>query len=176
MAGITNPDDINPNSWYQLCTGTCDQSLFGSEVYAKSGSTGAAFCTETNTTSENQRWQLLKLNASAWTIRSQKAGADVYLGAAYDPNEETEGNTTAVMLRGDVADASVYWNIGPWGDTTWYFTNLANGTNHLVKKPNSLMAMTPNISAPAAPGQKWHVKKIVAINDKDYSSVNVSIM
>jgi hypothetical protein len=88
-------------------------------------------------------------------------------------DEKTEGNTVAGMLRGDVADASVFWNIGSWSDETWYFTNLANGTNHLIKKPNGLTVMTPDISAPAAPGQRWYLKKITAINDKDYSSVNV---
>ena len=46
----------------------------------------------------------------------------------------------------------------------------------LQKKPNAIMAMNPNISGPAAPGQKWHMKEITAINDRDYSSVNVSIM
>jgi hypothetical protein len=174
MAEINNIDDIDSNQWYQICTGTCGQSLFGSEVYANSASTGAAFCQVTNTSSENQRWQLLKLNSTAWTVRGQKAGSNVYLGAAFSSKEETEGNTVATMLRGDVADASVYWNLTPWGDEHWYFTNMANGTDHLIKKPNSLMAMTPNISRPAADGQKWHIKPIMAINDNDFSSVNVS--
>jgi hypothetical protein len=174
MDGITNIDDIDSNQWYQICTGTCGQSLFGSEVYANSASTGAAFCQVTNTSSENQRWQLLKLNSTAWTIRAQKAGANVYLGAAFSSKEETEGNTVTTMLRGDVADASVYWIPTPWGDGPWYFTNSANGTDHLLKKPNSLMAMTPNISSPAGPGQRWHIKPITAINDSAFSGVNVS--
>jgi hypothetical protein len=173
---ITRIDDIDSNQWYQLCTGECGQSLFGTEVYTKSASIGASFCQITDYSSENQRWQLLKLNSTAWTIRGQKAGADVYLGTSFSPKEETERNTTVSMLRGDVADASVYWNLTPWGDKTWYFTNLANGTFQMVKKPNSLMAMTPNIAAPAAPGQKWVIRKITAINDKEFSSVNVSSM
>lgn len=170
---MTSPD-IDSNMWYQLFIGTGTQSLVGTSPYSGSGSRGATFINSTDNTSGTQQWQIFQINSTTWTLRNQEGGPNAWLGTAFSNTEDTEGKTRPCMERGDVADASVYWTISPWGDGTWYFSNAANGTNyHMKKKDNGLMVMSPNITAPQN-GQRWKFKKITAINNDNYSSVNVS--
>ncbi|KAF1938082.1 hypothetical protein EJ02DRAFT_474625 [Clathrospora elynae] len=166
---------IDPNQWYSLYIGTGTQNLVGTTLFQADRSVGTVYIAGEDTSKRNQRWQIFKLNSTAWILRSQAGGPNAYLGTFYAEPEVTEGKTVPRIVRGDIADASVFWTIGSWGDTTWYFSNLANGTGYrlMLKPTGGYLAMSPNITAPQV-GQKWQFDTITAINDQRYSSVNVS--
>ncbi|KAG9189322.1 hypothetical protein G6011_06190 [Alternaria panax] len=166
--------DIDPNRWYSMYIGSHTQAMVGTVLYDGDGSRGAVFIKTRNDTETEQRWQLLKLSSTAWTLRSQGSGPNSYLSAIYSDDEQQEGKSSAYMARGDIADASAYWTITSWGDETWYLTNLANKTDyHLTLTPNAgHIVMSSNITAPQK-GQKWEFLEIAAIDDERYSSVNL---
>lgn len=133
------------------------------------GKTGAAVVfNPTNTTKPTQRWQVFQLNSTTWTLRCNESGPNAWLGAT-----GTADDSSPYLARGDVAGDDAFWTIAPWGDETWYLYNAANGSDsHLQKNGNGLMAMSPNITAPQG-GQRWSFDKIEAINDEQYSTINV---
>ncbi|CAO2651592.1 Nn.00g041620.m01.CDS01 [Neocucurbitaria sp. VM-36] len=170
---MTSLENLNSNTWYQVYIGTGTQSLVGTSPFSGSGSRGATFINYTDNSSANQRWQIFQLNSTAWTLRNQEGGPNAWLGTTLSDSENTEGATRSCMERGDVADASVYWTINPWGDGTWYFSNAANGTGyHLQKKDSGIMVMSPNVTAPQN-AQRWKFKKITTINNDNYSKINL---
>ncbi|OAL48309.1 hypothetical protein IQ07DRAFT_96181 [Pyrenochaeta sp. DS3sAY3a] len=93
---------------------------------------------------------------------------------ASDTDEATAGKTRPMIARGDIADASAYWSISPWGDGTWFMTNAANGTGYHLNREdgNGTLSIDPNITAPQN-GQRWGFKEITEINDSRFSTVNL---
>ena len=164
---------FDPNMWYQLTMGDTKQSYLGTVLFANSGTRGATYFNTTDTSSKSQQWQVFQLNSTTWVLRTAEAGPSAYMGTTFSSEETTQGKTRPTMLRGDVADASAFWTFESWGDGTYFLTNAANGTDyHLNRKENSLMAMSPNITAPQN-GQRWQFKEIDAIDDKKWSAVDV---
>jgi hypothetical protein len=93
-----------------------------------------------------------------------------------DPEEETIGRTVPIMANYTLSDASMFWQISPWGDGTFFFTNAANGTAwHLTRKGDGLMAMNSNITVPQN-GQRFQFKQLGSINNERYSTVTVCIL
>ena len=78
------------------------------------------------------------------------------------------------MRNVTLSDASMFWSITPWDDGTFYFTNAGNGTDwHLNVKPNSLLNMSSNITAPQE-GQSFSFDQQGAINQAGFSSVSIA--
>jgi hypothetical protein len=69
-------------------------------------------------------------------------------------NAEIADNTRPMMMRGDIANNSVYWSFNAWGDSTWFLTNAANDDQHLNRQGNGPLSMSSNITAPQN-GQRW---------------------
>lgn len=168
--------DLDSNMWYVVYVGGPEQSLFGTDPYASSYSRGAVYFDFTNENSSNNRWQVFRLNSTTWTLRCSIGGPNAWLMAS-DTDEATTGKTRPMIARGDIADASVYWSISPWGDGTWYMTNAANGTGYHLNREdgNGTLSIDANITAPQN-GQRWGFKEITEINDSRFSSVNVRIV
>ena len=99
------------------------------------------------------------------------------MGTSYSEQEDTPGKIVPWMIRGNVSDDSVYWQVGTWKDGTFFLSNKANTTDyHLTRKPNSLTAMTSNISeSDDLPGQHFSLQAISAIDDEKFSTVAVSV-
>jgi hypothetical protein len=161
--------NISPNSEN---TGQ-GQSMDGSVLYTKQG-TGSVFFTDTNTTAAEQLWQIFAFNSSYYVLRTQGSGPEGYMNTGLGSGGLTPGNTVPLMANYLISDDSMFWKISPWGDGTFFFTNAANGTAwNLAIKPNSLMVMTSNISAPQD-AQRFSFTQQGTIDDVRYSSVLVS--
>lgn len=147
--------NFNSEFWYQIYVDEDkDNSLWGTVLYDK-GLHGAVFMNATQTEKANNRWQLFSVNRTTYVLRSQVGGHNAFLAAGIWDEEETPGQTVPIMINGTIADDSIYWNISPWGDGTFFMTNGANGTAwHLKKKDNGLLCMDSNIIDPQ-PGQRW---------------------
>lgn len=165
--------------WHQIYIGNSDgggQSLAGTSLYNNS-LTGAVFFSETNTTSNaEQLWQLYPFNSTYYVLRSKSSGPLGYLTVKRAPEENTPGRTVPLMTNASLADDSMFWRIEPWGDGTFFFTNAANGSAwHLQLKPNSLMAMSSNITTPPRDGQRFSFKQLGQIQNANFSTVVVGI-
>ncbi|KAF2126043.1 hypothetical protein P153DRAFT_323007 [Dothidotthia symphoricarpi CBS 119687] len=169
--------EVDTNQWYYLyVNNNKDSAMLGSPLYSEDGTRGAVFFNATDTSADNMRWQIFPVSVNSsvvYTFRSKRGGSNAFIGTAFNSAEDTEGNTQPGMVRGDVADTSVYWTFGAWGDGTWWLSNAQNGTGyHMTRKPSTLMAMDPNITAPQN-GQRWGLSPIAKINDPAYSSINL---
>lgn len=161
--------DLDSNQWYHMYVTSGPAQAFVANSLSDESS--AVYFRPTNTTQPAQRWQVFRLNSTAWTLRCQAGGPNAWLGTFLTSDT---GETRPRLDRGDIADDSVYWNFGPWGDGTWYLWNYANATkNHLEKQGNGLLIMSPNITAPAS-GQRWAFEKIAPVDDQQYSTISVS--
>lgn len=166
--------DLDANQWYYICVGNSDaNALVGTNLFSNEGTSGAIFLNTTQTSLNTMRWQIYPINSTTYVIRCKEGGANAFVGTYFVADEEDEGHTRARMVRGDIADNTVFWQFSNWGDDTWWLTNAQNGSDwHLNLKDNGLLTMSNNISAPQN-GQRWSFGSIAKIDDKAYSSVAV---
>ena len=167
--------NLDPNQWYQVTvkSGT-GVSMGGSSLFDHG--LGTVYFIDTNTTLPTERWQFFPYNSTTYTIRCQDTGPDGYLGTAYSANETTPGQTRPEMMNYTLTDSSMYWQITPWGDGTFYLINLANGTAwHLEVNPDTLMAMNSNFTKPQD-GGSFSFTKLAPINNSAYSTINVDLL
>jgi hypothetical protein len=166
--------NFDTTKWYQIIqTGSTAQSMDGSYLY-NAGESGATFFKITETTDPEVQWQLFPYNSTTYVLRTKASGEFGYMTAAVSEAEITPGGTVPQMTNCSLADTSMFWHISPWGDGSFFFTNAANGSAwHLLVKPNSLMAMSSNISSPQD-GQRFSFNALTAINDTRFSTLDVS--
>jgi hypothetical protein len=172
---MTNPN-LDTSQWYHMYLNDNKKSSFiGTNLYTNSGTIGAVFFNNTvDLSAPRQRWQIYPINSTTFVLRSGEGGANAFLGTHFVANEETEGHTRPCMVRGDVADDSVFWHFGSWGDGMFWLENAQNGSAyHVERKANGIMAMSPNVTAPQNL-QRWGFEGIEKIDDEAWSSVNVS--
>jgi hypothetical protein len=159
---------LDSNQWYRFYTGSGAASFYG-DMPNNTVETGPVFISKTDTSVEGQRWQIFQLNSTAWIFRFQQGGADAYLGTRKD-------DSIPQTVRGRASDASAYWTIHPWGDDTWYLTNLRDGPEkRLTQMANSnLLEMDPATIANERQGQKWKFERIpIEIDNDKFSTVEV---
>lgn len=166
--------NFNSNQWYQLnVKAFTTLSMDGSTLYDHG--TGSVFFQNTNTTLPGQQWQIYAFSSSTYVLRTKESGHDGYLGVAVTYNGTTAGNTVPEMRNHTLSDNSMFWQITPWGDGTFFFTNSANGTAwHLDVLLSALMAMSSNITAPQD-GQRYSFTTLGAINDQAFSTVDTPL-
>ncbi len=164
--------NFDPNRWYQIILKVGDgQSLDGSVLFDHG--TGSVFLKNTDTTNAEEQWQIFPYNATYYVLRTKASGAQGYMAVAVNANETTLGETVPVMRNSTLSDNSMFWQIGPWGDGTFFFTNGANGSAwHLLVKSNDLMAMSSNITKPQDE-QSFLFNPLGKVNDAAFSSVIV---
>lgn len=172
--------NLDANAWYQVnVTKFSTLSLYGTPLY-KGGKTGAVFYQNTNTSVRGQNWQFFPYNSSVYLLRCDYGGPDAYLAAAAgkpdaDSSDVTTGNTIPIMANYSVADNSMFWRVAPWGDGTYYFYNLANGSYwRLNVLGTGLMAMDSNITS-AQSGEHYTFTSLRTIGDSRFSTVNVRL-
>lgn len=153
-------------------------SLRGTSLF-KDGLTGAVFDEITNSTSPGQRWQFYPYNASVYLLRCEEGGPDAFLAAARgsgsssDPASSTTGDTVPIMSNLSISDSSIFWQIAPWGDGTYYFSNLANGSDwRLNTLSTALMAMDSNITTEQS-GEHYQFSSMGTIGNSRYSTMDV---
>ncbi|KAF3767309.1 hypothetical protein M406DRAFT_328397 [Cryphonectria parasitica EP155] len=167
--------NFDTNAWYQVnVTSQKDQCFHGTPLY-EDGLTGAVFFQNTNTSNTGQRWQFYPYNSSVYLLRCEEGGPNGYLGTSLGTGSDKDrltGNTVPWLAHYNVSDDSMFWTIEPWGDGTYYFSNLANGTGwRLDTLVTALMAMNSNITS-AQRGEQYTFTSIGVIDDSRYSTAN----
>ena len=154
---------LDPNAWYQL---TEPQVDFNSSLQlAGNGLVMAA-------AGENalQYWQIFPVSNGYYQVRNQAAGLKSQLGACYAAQETDASRTQPCMLPGS-GDDSQLWNITSWGDGTYRFVNVGNGTGYnMDRHPVGPMFMSSATEAvPNQPAQHWEFSSLLPVNDGAYS-------
>jgi hypothetical protein len=168
------------NQWYHIYfDGKTTQALMGSQLYNQTTQSGTVFFQTFKKKEPAHQWQFYPVEDSKYyLLRTKASGKDGFLGTKFSPNEETPGHTVPRMIRGNVSDDSIYWNVGTFPDGTFFLSNKLNKTTyHLTRKGNSLAAMTSNTSASLdLPGQHFSFDAISAIDNQRFSTVSVSLL
>ena len=169
--------NLNSSFWYHLyIKRDKTRSLAATNLSSRNETMGATLYKSVDKNNATQRWQWFGINSTTYVLRCEVGGPDAFLGTKHEPSEKTPGQTQAVMVRGDVSDDSVYWTVSPWEDGTFFMTNGENGTDwHLEKMRSGSIAMSSNVTAPQD-GQRWSFEAIEAINDDNYSTIQVSYL
>ncbi|KAJ4424914.1 hypothetical protein N0V82_000418 [Gnomoniopsis sp. IMI 355080] len=137
--------NLNTDAWYQISvTKFPGFSLIGTSLF-RDGLTGSLFFTKTNTTKPGQRWQFYPYNSSVYVLRCEDGGPNAYLNAAKgtgnssDHAQNVTGDTVPILANASVSDDSMFWQVEPWTDGTYYLSNLANGTNWRLNTQDSAL-------------------------------------
>ncbi|KAK2615503.1 hypothetical protein N8I77_002253 [Diaporthe amygdali] len=168
--------NFDTNAWYQVnVTKFPGSSLLGTSLF-QDGKTGAVFYQNTNTSAKGQSWQFYPYNSSVYLLRCKDGGPNGYLAAAAGKTDtdqsDVTGNTVPILANYNVTDDSMFWTVAPWGDGTYYFSNLANGSEwRLSVMDNKLMVMDSN-TLPAQSGEHYTFTSLSTIGDSRYSTVN----
>lgn len=171
--------NLDDNAWYQVnVTRFTGLSLRGTSLY-NDGNTGAVFYQNTNTSIPGQSWQFYPYNSSVYLLRCKNGGPNAYLavaaGTGNSDSSTVTGNTVPILANYNVTDDSMFWQVAPWGDGTYHFSNLANGSDwRLNVLGNALMAMDSNITS-AQSGEHFTFTSMSTIGDSQYSTVNVRL-
>ena len=171
--------NFNSNTWYHIYFNEDNTTaLMGSSLFNHTLQAGTTFFQSYNYSNPDpaHQWQLNKVSSDPefYVMRTKASGPDGFFATRIKAEEDTQGNMVPRMIRGNVSDDSVYWLVSPWGDGSSFLSNKANKTDwHLTRKDNSLAAMTSNITGDK-PGQHFLFEKISAIDDEQFSTVNVS--
>ncbi|KAH7125507.1 hypothetical protein B0J11DRAFT_308006 [Dendryphion nanum] len=168
--------NFNSSEWHHLyVNGKDGEAMWGTNLY-KNSERGAVYFNTTDLNRKINRWQLFGVNPTTYVLRTQEGGSNAYLGTKSETKEDTPGRTQALMIRGDLADDSIYWTIQPWGDGTFYLYNIANRTSWHLNKDSGSATMSSNITAPQN-GQRFSLKPIkgAIVSEPSFSIINVPI-
>ncbi|KAF3767442.1 hypothetical protein M406DRAFT_328522 [Cryphonectria parasitica EP155] len=170
--------NFNQNAWYRVnVTRQSGQSLAGTPLYLDNDTKGSVSFKDTNSTVVGESWQFYIYNATTMTyvLRCLDSGPHSYLATTSLNDGEvgadaTTGHTTPIVAKYPVADESIFWQIEPWGDGSYYLYNLLNGSDwRLNVESTSDMDMDSNITAPQT-GQQFTFQEMGPINNYDFST------
>ncbi|KAL2070083.1 hypothetical protein VTL71DRAFT_14763 [Oculimacula yallundae] len=169
--------NFDSDHWYRISQAGDEGSglfLSGLRLFCCDNTpTGASFFNKPDTPGNVEwMWQIYPFNSTYYVLRTQASGPLGYLTVYYAADEETTGSTKPRMTNASISDNSMFWKIKPWGDGTFFMENAANGSAwHLWEKPNTLMAMSSNITAPPQDGQRFAFKQSGQIQNASFSTV-----
>lgn len=151
--------------------------MHGGNVNATTG-TGSVYLTEIGKTVGNaQLWQFYQHNDS-YVIRCKGSGATNYMLSAEPDNptpSEITGNTVPALGSTAVIDQGMFWQITPWKDNSYYFTNSANKTGWRMQARDggNLLAISSNITKESRASQSFEFKAVSKIDDQQFSTIDV---
>ena len=161
---------IDPDGWYMLTETRVDfNSSFqynGLELF---------FGAVVKTGDGGQLWQFLSIPDGQWQIRNIASNINKQLATCYVSSEASDTKTQPCMQPSS-ADPSQKWIIDAWGDGTFKFVNVGNGSGYNMDvHPGNPPFMSDQIAqTPNEPAQHWEFSSIRDVNDGTYSTTFVS--
>lgn len=168
--------DFDANVWWHLTEGRVDdykKKTFSSQLaQADSGIMDVG-------PNRDQYWQLQPVDdvAGRYALRCSKTGVFKQLGVCYVADEIANSRTQPCLVSSSGADAQK-WDVADWGNSTYRFVNVANGTGYVLdvhpgNPPFMSDDLRTNIPQPA---QHWLMTSVKKVDDGAFSTVfsNVS--
>lgn len=169
---------FNNNTWYQI-NWKYGSALMHSPLYVQyeSFAYGSAYLSPYDW----MKWQFIPSpqNTSQFVIRPAELGVGAWLGSAQkglvDAACQNDCSETGLFVTNRL-DASSLWTVSQWDDSSYYFSNNANGSDWLL----SVDGLGPgagswlNMGKPSTNRtiQQWNITSIGLINDVAYSTVS----
>ncbi|KAF6829478.1 transmembrane alpha-helix domain-containing protein [Colletotrichum plurivorum] len=165
---------LDSNAWYIVSETRVDQV------------TNTKYNNNLQTT--NQGLRVYALKPAAWQFhpvgniegrylaRLNTSGIREQLSVCYRADEIHPSRTIGCM-RDSVSDESQMWDISNWGDGSWKFTNVANGTKYVLDvHPNSNLFMSSEVEGTEGVSDKqvaqhWVMSSERPVNDGAYSTI-----
>jgi Ricin-type beta-trefoil lectin domain-like len=153
------------NAWYQITESRVDFNsslqILGQGLFF-SGQCGT--CT-------NQKWQMQLDSSGQYQLKNSASGVSKQLSVCYTPAETDSSKTQPCMLPSS-GDDSQKWRVDPWGDGTFKFVNVGNGSKYNMDchPGNPLFMSSQTAATPKQPAQHWEFSSIGVINDGAYST------
>ncbi|KAH7330423.1 hypothetical protein BKA65DRAFT_404736 [Rhexocercosporidium sp. MPI-PUGE-AT-0058] len=168
--------NFHPNRWYEINVADSflkDKNLAGGELLSLDRTGGSVFMYPGDARDAKQQWQMYPFNSTNYVLRTRGSGPFGYLAVTYLATEPTPGYTVATTKNASIADNSMFWRIGPWGDGTFWLSNEANGTAwRLEAKANQGLAMSSNITS-LRPGQRFEFQQLGTVDNSSFSTLVV---
>jgi hypothetical protein len=162
--------NLDPNTWYQM---TETRVGVDSSLQYNGNSIFMAAAQPINFT--GQSWQFQPVENGVYEVRNRASTIYMLLSTCLDQTEVDASKTKPCMkdARGDI---SQQWSITNWGDDTYRFVNVGNGTGYNMDchPGNPMFMSSTTASVPVQPAQHWQFKALDLINDQAYSTVVVS--
>lgn len=169
---FTPKTNIDPNSWYHITENRVD-------TYDRE------FTSNFQLTAKNelavwplmapQMWQFHPVNASIgrYSLRLSMLGVYKQLGVCYEPKEVSKGKTKPCMTDSVPGEEAQMWDIGNWGNDTYRFINVRNGTDFWldVHSGNPPFMADDIDTGKFQPAQRWLMTSASNVDDKTYSTV-----
>ena len=168
---------FDSNTWYQITEGRVDnynETKFGSMLQIVSDN-GTMAVWPANGLSY---WQFNpvdpKTNTNRYALRCETTGVGQQLGVCHNPLE-VDNSRTQPCMRPSSADNSQMWDISNWGDGTFRFVNVGNGSDfvldvHRGNPPYMSSNANLDVSQEDEPAQRWLASSISKVNNIIYST------
>jgi Ricin-type beta-trefoil lectin domain-like len=162
---------IDPNVWYQLTETRVD---FNSSL--QYNGFGIFMAAHETTADDGQYWQFLPLSNGEWQVRNVASAIGKQLSTCYSATETSDSKTQPCMQDSSDDDSQKWW-ITAWGDGTYKFVNVGNGTGYNMDcHPGNPMFMNDQTATtPNQPAQHWEFSSIRDVNDGAYSTTFVRL-
>jgi Ricin-type beta-trefoil lectin domain-like len=162
---------IDSNVWYMLTETRVD---FNSSFQYNGN--GLFFAARVQTSDSGQLWQFLSIPDGQWQIRNIGSAINQQLATCYVASEVSDSKTQPCMQPSS-NNPSQKWIIDSWGDGTYKFMNVGNGSGYNMDvHPGNPPFMSDQIATtPNQPAQHWEFSSIRDVNDGAYSTTFVSI-
>ncbi|KAH9222538.1 hypothetical protein DL95DRAFT_454540 [Leptodontidium sp. 2 PMI_412] len=112
---------FDPNRWCQISVAgsfLAGNNLVGGELLSPEGTGGSVFMYVGNASFTDQQWQIFPYNSTNYVLRTHRSCPFGYLAVTYLATEPMPGYTVVATKNASIADNSMFWSIGPWGDDT----------------------------------------------------------
>ena len=176
--------------WYQITLkqfGLEKPLLSLATANTTNNGTSPVFMQLTNTSMPNQRWQIWHAQNDSYVLRSGNSGPWGYMvsianrsdtaGGSSSVLDANSGNTVPTARNYAVITDNAYlWKISPWGDGSFMFTNVANGTDwHLQKEEgHGGMSLSSNVTG-QQPGQRFIFNSLEKISKDAFATLQVCV-
>lgn len=164
---------FDTNQWYTvLMNNDTGKALVGTSLF-RNNKQGSTFIQPANDTKPQQKWQFYAIDTGGtYVMRTKDAGRNGFMGAYYN---QTSDDTVAYMLRIDSNPGdTIYWTLQSSNDAGTYFLySKANGTSSRLTIKGTSTFMTTS-EGESNPQQQFSFEPAGAINDGDFSTVDVS--
>ena len=155
---------IDPMTWYQLSE---TRAVFDSVLQSNETS---VFFGQPNIT-QPELWQIFDIGDDEYVLRNKASGISEQLSTCYVA-DEVDPSKTQPCMRPSTGENSQKWNVVPWGDESFKFINVANGTKYLMDcHPGEPVYMSSNLDpAIRDPAQRWLLSSYSEIDDGAFST------
>ncbi|KAF7561852.1 hypothetical protein G7046_g2279 [Stylonectria norvegica] len=165
-----SPKTFDANVWYQITEGRVD--TYDSDKFTSAFQIGENGTLVVHPAVDTY-WQFQPVDDKdgRYAVRCRQTGVFKQLGVCFVPTEIADSKTQPCLVDSNGSDAQK-WDIADWGNSTYRFVNVKNGTDYVMdvhpgNPPFMSNDLRTNIPQPA---QHWLMTSVMDIDDGAFST------